>query len=1020
MMHVPPLHPHRVQQAEARASYTDSDAVTFKATSLKKAVTLLSSCLTLCTNLLWSFEIERKMDDRDEYGESKTEDASVFSAEARGGGSPAFFSSGGSGGRTPPHLHRHTPPLALAGIMRSTTTSFDATKADLENTFNKGLYPILRQKLAQAVTQYRLSGEAFLFRDMATLAMGRSPASISPHLREYIRRQKESPSHALSHVAWAYLWLVEAKTKAEKEEGLAELRALAAESSAASFLLGSLYAQGHDILEKHHETAITYLAQGAETHAACAFRLADLYLNDIPSFPHAKQRGAAALKQAATLGHPTAQFNYANVLTNNGDKKAGLAMLRKSAAASHVNATHNLGMYYLRHHRYYEGLFYATRAYQLAHQQAQHAPSLSLDDKADPGPPLKRLKVMSGIYQKFLDKKKPLSAFLPFGQSEEDDNIVLKLLNIFLESPAPIEQRQQLLLLVLQELKTLTPQLKREIYKYLEAENLGIAFKEEAYSRLLSNIALITQDAPFGKRLWELYHHFVELYYADDAANILREAMRKSWPKYAARDLKDFSAGLLERVLQQPQVWHVDFVAPIVRLLETEDSLDWKIQTQAYQLQQLLMEEERFRPGAAPVIKVCQNILLRQTEPYKLFPNAQHKRWGRDILDRCRRLGKEEVGLLYLNRLHNLPPESPLRDYFLKRALECPSSMFNAILQELVMCLTALQEPIAFPKLAEGEGETASRLEGYELVKTMLADPRIKLLNKQDFESAPSVTPAEYAEAVDRICSLFNELLSEGAITEDMRRTESGAIGGRTQLRKLITQEGNGGPIFRNQVVALSHYLTTRDATTNAALLGSWAAAGYFCSTRSNEEIREAYRQYAETLGGMAQGIGYEVAKILAQQRRRLLYAIVPDTMGEPIHQRKHLAKRMFEKLGLYGQDDSFRDQYIGVVKDQYRTPGSSGYLTDEDLETRVLNGYTVCSVVDKVYNALKEGHIAYSVVDDEITSPHPRKHELYETIEGMQDLMDMDEETYIPVFTKRSALSILIALGYIKQKPRA
>ena len=1001
---------------------------------------------------------------------------------------------------------RVAPERGRGGVSAAASTSLDlgAVQQEVRGLFQKGVYGPLKRRLMALQQQHPAHQELALLKDMTLVAMGEEKI-LSSKLQEHIclKRAQRDP---IAAVAWGKWRVAEGKTPEDKKEGLDELISLATNegSGPAAYLLAALYYNGVEGGgEEEKEKAYAYLDQAAEVHAASAFARAQQYYERETESPSYKEAVLRYLALAAQLGHPEAQYNLALRLLNNNsseDRRQGRRFLQQSAQAGHIGANHNMGAIYLKNRKYYEALQSMTRAYLYAVAAHKGQASLRSFGEGNSSPsedePLsnieERLKHLCKIYETFLAKQKPVKEFLPLGKTEAQDEKIINVLNVFLKSNAPLSARKALLMAVVKEVPRLTQPLKREIYAYLRAQNIEPAFKKDIYGALLQNGQALKEDEALGKQLWELYFTFLreEAPTEEDYEKAAQVALGRYWPLYRAEGTFDGKPSLplflLHKLATLRGAIDASLGPCVVSALAALPQGDWRTYNIAWALQnKITTQPERTREGEE-VLHICRRLLVQQDQPFEALSSTEDKTSAKELLRRLTPLKARELGVLFINRLLALPPESPMRRGFLNTTLEAEEAQLVPQVERNLTTLTFILEPLAFPKLEEEVSET-ELLQGYMLNPVMVNDPRITVLNIQDFEGLEAVSEEAFEEAVARICNRYKALVSTGHITDNMRfeyalsdkeeetrvyllsneiqnlfstptgfpdglKTEAerwhyfwsdeykeerpsfwqeveangiDILGNEHWLRNLITNTGGEEKsevyksLFKAKVTALADFIAEMSDEQAAPLLGMWSCAGQHCSTRSDGEVGTLYSAYLKTKGGETKGIAESVAKLLEHERRRLLHAIVPDEEYEALHQRKHLSQRLFQQLGLYGDDLAFEDQFGFVVSPKYKDPSSPSYLDDEFLMKVIREEYTSERLITILYDQIKDNYDHYyQELNKEITSP-PRKHELYETIEHIGDLMEMDEETYMPEFTKRTALSILVGLGYLIPKPK-
>ena len=659
-------------------------------------------------------------------------------------------------------------------IQKQASLRLGEARSSIESSFRKGCYFEVRtrlQDLANSVTQNK---EMKFYQSMVLLALGEEvPHTIS--LQDYISVEKNEGSLE-AQVAWAVLLYFSVDPE-EQWEGVKKLMTLAEEAPAAAFLLGVLYKVGSSLVTQDVEKAKQYLEEGMKKgHAECTFLLAQI---------HAQMADRAApndevvrnLSLAAEQGHPIAKCKLAMILLaekKKEDKMRALQLLKESADTGYVVATHNLGLYKLQHRSYYEGLCYMTRAYQKS-LEAKHN---SLQKYGEKRPKTaERLETLTSVYDKFIEKGKPLGTYLPFGNSAEEDESILGVLRVFLASNAPLEKREAILLQLAKEIDRLTPPVKREVYAYLNATNTSPGFRAELYKRLLENIEVLRNDPALCEALWKKYESFIANGLSEEKKDeVLLQQMKKLWPLYREKGVNGMEKSFLQTVSERPELIQRELKENIqlsIRRLADEAVL--------YPITAKLLGHLARRESSAEVRELsdcCREVFNRHVAlvaPHKMFREAENRERGRQILKQARKGGIEELAILYVAQVASLQNEE-LRTIFLERALEDREQELALRLEKLLISVTFLLRDannIAFPKLAEieiPEGLTKeekeerfqSFLENYELNWAMINDPRVAVLNTKDFgeNEVASVTQEEYAVAVESFCNKFETLIN--------------------------------------------------------------------------------------------------------------------------------------------------------------------------------------------------------------------------------------------------------------------
>lgn len=169
------------------------------------------------------------------------------------------------------------------------------------------------------------------------------------------------------------------------------------------------------------------------------------------------------------------------------------------------------------------------------------------------------------------------------------------------------------------------------------------------------------------------------------------------------------------------------------------------------------------------------------------------------------------------------------------------------------------------------------------------------------------------------LVSLFEQLVKSGKITEDMCRDKdrNRGIGAAKELRDPLTN-GQDDPSnrFAHRIIKIRSIFETLDEGVQAAQLGSWSAAGFYCKVRSETETSGFYTQhtYGNYLEGEDDTLDVQVALLLARYREQLLEKLVPQDIPERIHLVLHLKKEAQKELGLMGDFQGFVDDHEGYA----------------------------------------------------------------------------------------------------------
>ena len=232
-----------------------------------------------------------------------------------------------------------------------------------------------------------------------------------------------------------------------------------------------------------------------------------------------------------------------------------------------------------------------------------------------------------------------------------------------------------------------------------------------------------------------------------------------------------------------------------------------------------------------------------------------------------------------------------------------------------------------------------------------ISDPRIDLYNLIFREDQRPVDLVEFKGAVDRLLGLFKKGIDEKKITDDMRyNSDVQAPGTIEQLRDLLTNTKGSqkdysnlkiSDRFGNRMVKIAQILTDkkRDQDLTYAVLGSWAAAGWHCDVRSEDET---YKFYIRSLQDNLQllpvdnTLEMQVALVLADLRQQFFQKLIPQDENERIHQEKYLENKLKKSLGLMGDVEQFTDPYQDKVLN-----GVYKRMSIEAFKSLVLKGNT-------------------------------------------------------------------------------
>lgn len=246
-----------------------------------------------------------------------------------------------------------------------------------------------------------------------------------------------------------------------------------------------------------------------------------------------------------------------------------------------------------------------------------------------------------------------------------------------------------------------------------------------------------------------------------------------------------------------------------------------------------------------------------------------------------------------------------------------------------------------------------------------IRDVRIEVFNCIFRAAQKPADQSEYVNAVNNIVEMFNQGIRDGKITNDMRNDPDGrGLGTNETLRQLLTYHKDDR--FKNRIIRIAHILAEKlDQGTRYAQVAMWSAAGYYCSTRSEEETYKFYVQNvtdARSLDEDGVSLEMRIALSLAELRKRCLSSIVPMNAHERIHQIAYLEKKVAGLLALTGDAERFRDRYEwAVVSLSYRA------MHEQEIMNRILSLYTMDAMVQCVLeeaNKLpRESRIPYNAI---------------------------------------------------------
>ena len=158
------------------------------------------------------------------------------------------------------------------------------------------------------------------------------------------------------------------------------------------------------------------------------------------------------------------------------------------------------------------------------------------------------------------------------------------------------------------------------------------------------------------------------------------------------------------------------------------------------------------------------------------------------------------------------------------------------------------------------------------MARDVLDDMRMDVFNCLFRVAERPCDPRIYTDVVKQLLKHFDD--SRHLMTREMLLDQEwGMEGTRGTLEKLLTHHQTDR--FRNRIVRIASLVTTKlDQPMRATLLASWAAAGYHCSTRAEEETYKFYMLNttdAKSMDEEGHGLEMRIAIYLAELRKACL-----------------------------------------------------------------------------------------------------------------------------------------------------
>jgi TPR repeat protein len=226
----------------------------------------------------------------------------------------------------------------------------------------------------------------------------------------------------------------------------------------------------------------------------------------------------------------------------------------------------------------------------------------------------------------------------------------------------------------------------------------------------------------------------------------------------------------------------------------------------------------------------------------------------------------------------------------------------------------------------EEEGGVPEKL---KVSQVMFRDPRIQVFNFSfDQEEKHPFDRQTFDDSVKSILKLFEDLNHEGKISREiLYDSEKKEHGNHKTLSNLLTNGEKFGHLINNRfghrMIKIGQILQEGNLEEGilADLLGSWAAAGLHCTTRSEGETHKFYNLYVtegQSQESETATLEVKVALALADLRRQLLHNFVPEDETERLHQIAYLEKKHGKKLGLV-DPQGFEDPHEKIVQERYK-----------------------------------------------------------------------------------------------------